>query len=138
MTRRKKMDVYGEPKGTGVLVARANGQGALQQGGSHANSGPLRSELRAEMRGSIKEWWPKIREGFDQFDDGDKLKAVDLAGKYGLGLQTQQLTPAAIEEQVQALGTVIMEKLKDAGYTQDAAEAFMADVVQETKRRLEQ
>lgn len=132
MTRRKKID----PE-NGALVVQHNGKGALQRGGVHANSGPLRSELREEMRGSIKAWWPRIKERFPTFSDGDQLKAVDLAAKYGLGLQTQQLTPAAIEEQVQALGSVLMEKLQESGFTKEAAETFLRDALQETKRRVE-
>lgn len=122
----------------GVLVPRPNGKGALMQGGSHPNAGHPRSELRAMMRGAISEWWPTIVTRFPKFSDSDKVRAVDLAARYGLGLQTQQLTPAAIEEQVQALGSVIMEKLADKGFSRDQAEEFMRDVVTETKKRTEQ
>lgn len=134
----KEVTVSGALSDGARLVTRPATGGALKQGGRHANSGPLRSELRSDMREAIKSWWPKIVKNFPRFDDGDQLKAVDLAAKYGLGLQTQALTPAAIEEQVAALGAVIMEQLQQQGFSKEAAETFMVTVVSETKRRIEQ
>jgi hypothetical protein len=134
----KEVTVSGALSDGARLVARPATGGALKQGGRHANSGPLRSELRAEMRGSVKKWWVIVNRDFNKYDDGDKLKAVDLAARYGLGVQTQALTPAAIDEQIGALGSVIMESLAAHGFSKEAAENFMQNVVKETKRRLEE
>lgn len=89
MTKRKPDDKAAPTPGT--LVTPAHGRGALRYGaqpGTNAGgTGRPASELRARLRGSLADRTAIIEEIADDGEQSaaDRLKAIDLMAKYGLG-----------------------------------------------------
>ena len=62
-----------------------------------------------------------------------QARVVDLGFKYGLGTQSQALTPQAVEEQVKVLYDEIVGKLKEMGFSDYSAWSWVADLTKRTK-----
>lgn len=98
-----------------ALVPQAHG-GGLYDGGvighNGSNAGRPPSELRARLRGSFADRVAVLEEIADnpQSSAGDRIRAVDLLAKYGLGAATE-LTTDAVRERLVATITLLREAL---------------------------
>lgn len=80
------------PPPPGSLVPPAHGNGLLRRGslpGNTPGTGRPPSAIRERLRGSFDERVKVLEEIADKADASaaDRLKAIDLMGKYGLGKQ---------------------------------------------------
>jgi hypothetical protein len=105
-----------------ALVAQPNGKGALYAGGVPGNRGnrhavgPPASVIRERCRGSFDQRVPileQIADGSFQADPSDRLKAVDILGKYGLDARTQ-MGVDEVKERLRATLTILREELGPA------------------------
>lgn len=94
------------------MVVPPHGNGLLQIGNpGNAGGGRPASQIRERCRGSFERRIPVLEQIADgKGDDSDRLKAVDLLGKYGLDSRTQ-LGISEIKERLRATVAIIREEL---------------------------
>jgi len=95
-----------------VKVPQPHG-GALYRGGLRGNGGGRPpSALRAKLRGSFEKRLKVLEEIADnrKAQPADRIRAIDLLGKYGIG-QLRELSVEAVREKVRRTIEVISESL---------------------------
>jgi hypothetical protein len=113
----------------GALVPQSHG-GALRNGGTNrGGSGRPASLIRKKLQGSFAKRIKTLEEIADDptANKPDRLKAIDLMGKYGLGT-TKELTVDTVRERLQKTIDIIREELPepDANRLLDALESVWA------------
>lgn len=113
---RKKTTVDKTGRKTGKLVPQKHG-GALLDGAAHPSRhvpGPGRppSEIRKRLRGSFDERVRILEELADKDDisPADRMKAIDLMAKYGLGT-TKELTVEHVRDRLKQTLDIIQRTL---------------------------
>lgn len=95
---------------TPVLVPQPHG-GALRRGGKPGNlGGRPANAIRRRLRGSFAQRLDTLKDIADNGETGEKLKALDLMAKYGLGT-VKELTVDDVRERVAKTVEVIREHL---------------------------
>lgn len=99
----------------GELVKPAHGKGLLRHGsepGGPPGPGRPASEIRKRLRGSFEERIQILEEIADGKEQSapDRMKAIDLMGKYGLGT-TKEITVEHVRDKLKATIAAITESL---------------------------
>lgn len=100
----------------GELVPQPHG-GALRRGslpGNTPGTGRPRNELRDMLRNFAWEKWPDMLARWGDLTDDQQMRALDTALKYGLGTQTEAVTPEDLKDAakriVQEIVTILLDE----------------------------
>lgn len=93
------------------MIPQPGNRGALRRGGKRGNKGggPMPSEIRRLLRERALEKLPAYWQGFNDLTPDQQQKALDMALKYGVGIQVEQVTKAEIESQAKAMLSVFVD-----------------------------
>lgn len=112
----KSTDESAGTKGRGELVRQPHG-GALKRGPggvTKPGTGRPASAIRTRLRGSFDERIAILEAIADDPDasKSDRIKAIDMLGKYGLGA-AQELTTEQVRERLAATVDMIRDRLSE-------------------------
>lgn len=110
--------------GESPMMVPAHGNGLLKRGGNHPRPGRPSDAIRRRLRGSLAERIPTLREIADNKDEDtkDRLKAIDLMGKYGLG-SVKELSVEHVRERLSSTLDIIRKHLSP-----EQAEALISEL----------
>jgi hypothetical protein len=85
------------------------------------------------LRTTAAEQYNKLAKQWDSLPEPERVRLTDLGFKYGLGTQSQTLSPQAVEEQVRVLYDELVGLLLAHGHTEGSAWAFVRELIRRTK-----
>jgi hypothetical protein len=85
------------------------------------------------LRTTAAEQYNKLAKQWDTLPEPERVRLTDLGFKYGLGTQSQTLSPQAVEEQVRVLYDELVGLLLAHGHNEGSAWAFVRELIRRTK-----
>src|SRR5574337_251554 len=116
----------------GTLVPSPSGHGMLRYGskpGMNGGGGKPKDEIRRMLR----EWafskfdeTPELLQKWGKLETGDKLRALDMALRYGVGTQVEAVTPEDVAATAQRMLAVLVDELTARGWPAADVQALAA------------